>query len=300
MTKDEMREELVLMKQHNINAIRTAHYPNDHRLLDLCDELGLYVVDEANIECHARETTLAHNPRYTAALMSRVTRMVTRDRNHPCVIGWSLGNESGNAPVHSAAAAWISHTDPTRFIHHEGAERWRTTASTDEWKQPPSPSVQRCQHVVSAMYSPVSTLIEWAKWAETTALDERPLLICEYSHAMGNSNGSLDRYLEAFWQHDAIAGGFVWDWRDQGLLEHDENGRPFGPSEATSATHQTTRISASTASPPLTSPLTPHFESSLGSPTPTSRTPWRLQGARHQPPVVHRNNRPSHGVGLHR
>ena len=98
MTKDEMREELVLMKQHNINAIRTAHYPNDHRLLDLCDELGLYVVDEANIECHARETTLAHNPRYTAALMSRVTRMVTRDRNHPCVIGWSLGNESGNAP----------------------------------------------------------------------------------------------------------------------------------------------------------------------------------------------------------
>ena len=227
MTKDEMREELVLMKQHNINAIRTAHYPNDHRLLDLCDELGLYVVDEANIECHARETTLAHNPRYTAALMSRVTRMVTRDRNHPCVIGWSLGNESGNAPVHSAAAAWISHTDPTRFIHHEGAERWRTTASTDEWKQPPSPSVQRCQHVVSAMYSPVSTLLEWAKWAETTALDERPLLICEYSHAMGNSNGSLDRYLEAFWQHDAIAGGFVWDWRDQGLLEHDENGRPF-------------------------------------------------------------------------
>ena len=161
----------------------------------------------------------------------------------------------------------LSHR-PTRFIHHEGAERWRTTASTDEWKQPPSPSVQRCQHVVSAMYSPVSTLIEWAKWAETTALDERPLLICEYSHAMGNSNGSLDRYLEAFWQHDAIAGGFVWDWRDQGLLEHDENGRPFGPSEATSATHQTTRISASTASPPLTSPLTPHFESSLGEPNP--------------------------------
>ena len=250
MTKDEMREELVLMKQHNINAIRTAHYPNDHRLLDLCDELGLYVVDEANIECHARETTLAHNPRYTAALMSRVTRMVTRDRNHPCVIGWSLGNESGNAPVHSAAAAWISHTDPTRFIHHEGAERWRTTASTDEWKQPPSPSVQRCQHVVSAMYSPVSTLIEWAKWAETTALDERPLLICEYSHAMGNSNGSLDRYLEAFWQHDAIAGGFVWDWRDQGLLEHDENGRPFWAFGGHFGDTPNARISASTASPP--------------------------------------------------
>ena len=227
MTVDEMREELVLMKQHNINAIRTAHYPNDHRLLDLCDELGLYVIDEANVECHARETTLAHNPRYSAAIMTRITRMVTRDRNHPCVIGWSLGNESGHAPVHSAVAAWITHTDPTRFIHHEGAERWRTTAGAERWKQSPSPSVLRSQHVVSAMYSPVSTLIDWAKWAESTQLDDRPLLICEYSHAMGNSNGSLDQYLAAFWRHDAIAGGFIWDWRDQGLLEHDENGHSF-------------------------------------------------------------------------
>lgn len=227
MTVEEMREELVLMKQHNINAIRTAHYPNDHRLLDLCDELGLYVVDEANVECHARERTLAHNPRYTTAIMSRVTRMVTRDRNHPSVIGWSLGNESGHAPVHSAAAAWITHTDPSRFVHHEGAERWRTTASAERWKQSPSPSVRSSQHVVSAMYSPVSTLIEWATWAESTQLDDRPLLICEYSHAMGNSNGSLDQYLSAFWRHDAIAGGFIWDWRDQGLLEHDENGQPF-------------------------------------------------------------------------
>ena len=114
------------------------------------------------------------------------------------------------------------------------------------------------------MYSPVSTLIEWAKWAETTALDERPLLICEYSHAMGNSNGSLDRYLEAFWQHDAIAGGFVWDWRDQGPSRARREWAPFWAFEATSATHQTTRTSASTASPPLTSPLTPLRESAWG------------------------------------
>ena len=227
VTVDSMRDELELMKRHNINAIRTAHYPNDHRLLDLCDELGLYVIDEANVESHSREHTLSHNPRYTSAILSRVTRMVTRDRNHPCVIGWSLGNESGHAAVHDAAAAWVSRVDPSRFIHHEGAERWRTTASANSWKVAPSVSVARSNHVVTAMYPPISTLIEWAMWAEQTELDDRPMVICEYSHAMGNSNGSLDRYLEAFWNHPAMAGGFVWDWRDQGLLEHDADGRAF-------------------------------------------------------------------------
>lgn len=227
VTVDEIRDELVLMKQHNLNAVRTAHYPNDHRLLDLCDELGLYVVDEANVECHGREKALAHDARYEAAIMARITRMVVRDRNHPCVIGWSLGNESGHAPVHDAAAAWIHRTDPGRFVHHEGAERWRNAAAATAWRRPPTESERASNDVLTAMYPPIRTLVEWARWAEKTDLDDRPMLICEYSHAMGNSNGSLDRYLDAFWIEPAMAGGFVWDWRDQGLAEHDDRGRPY-------------------------------------------------------------------------
>lgn len=225
VTVDEMRDELVLMKQHNLNAVRTAHYPNDHRLLDLCDELGLYVIDEANVECHGREKALAHDPRYEAAIMSRITRLVVRDRSHPCIIGWSLGNESGHAPVHDAAVSWIHRVDPGRFVHHEGAERWRNASPAKSWRRPPTESERSSNDVLTAMYAPIQTLVEWARWAEKTGKDDRPLLICEYSHAMGNSNGSLDRYLDAFWSEPAIAGGFVWDWRDQGLAEHDANGR---------------------------------------------------------------------------
>jgi len=227
VTVDEMREELVLMKQHNLNALRTAHYPNDHRLLDLCDELGLYVIDEANVECHGRENALAHDPRYEAAIMARVTRMVARDRNHPCVIGWSLGNESGHAPVHDAAAGWIHRVDPGRFVHHEGAERWRNASGAEEWRRPPTATERRSNDVLTAMYPPIATIVEWARWAEASGLDDRPMLICEYSHAMGNSNGSLDRYLEAFWTEPAMAGGFVWDWRDQGLADRGPDGRFF-------------------------------------------------------------------------
>jgi len=225
VTVEDMRDELVLMKQHNLNAIRTAHYPNDHRLLDLCDELGLYVIDEANVECHGREKALAHDPRYEAAIMSRVTRLVARDRNHACVIGWSLGNESGHAPVHEAAAAWIRRVDPGRFVHHEGAERWRNASAADAWCRSPTPSERTSNDVLTAMYPPLHTIVTWARWAEQTGDDDRPMLICEYSHAMGNSNGSLDRYLDAFWSEPAITGGFVWDWRDQGLAERDAHGR---------------------------------------------------------------------------
>lgn len=222
---DEMRDELVLMKQHNVNAVRTAHYPNDHRLLDLCDELGLYVIDEANVECHGREKALAHDPRYESAIMARITRLVVRDRSHPCIIGWSLGNESGHAPVHDAAAAWIHRVDPGRFVHHEGAERWRNGSPAKAWRRPPTASERASNDVLTAMYPQIQTIVEWAQWAERTGKDDRPMLICEYSHAMGNSNGSLDRYLDAFWTEPAMAGGFVWDWRDQGLAEHDERGR---------------------------------------------------------------------------
>ncbi|MFQ5556804.1 MAG: glycoside hydrolase family 2 TIM barrel-domain containing protein, partial [Acidimicrobiales bacterium] len=228
MSVDEMRAELATMKRHNINAIRTAHYPNDHRLLDLCDELGIYVVAEANVESHARAASLAHDTRYHAAIMSRVQRMVLRDRNHPCVIGWSLGNESGHGPAHDAAAAWIRHADPTRFVQYEGAVGPRFGPSpTAESRAAPDRAERLVTDVVCPMYAPISEIVEWARWAESTRLDDRPLILCEFSHAMGNSNGSLSEYFDAFAAEPALGGGFVWDWRDQGLAATDAQGEPF-------------------------------------------------------------------------
>ena len=229
---DEMRAELVTMKRHNIDAVRTAHYPNDHRLLDLCDELGLYVVDEANVESHARLASLAHDVRYGEAITSRVQRMVLRDRNHPCVIGWSLGNESGCGAPHSAAAAWVRHVDPSRFVHYEGALRGRFPPGMSESQElkvcaPPDAVERGITDVVCPMYAPIDTIVEWARWAEESREDDRPLILCEYSHAMGNSNGSIAEYVAAFHAEPALAGGFVWDWRDQGLAEVDERGRPY-------------------------------------------------------------------------
>ncbi len=229
VTVDDMRDDLLSMKRHNLNAVRTAHYPNDHRLLDLCDELGLYVIDEANVESHGREASLSRDNRYTAAILSRVQRMVARDRNHPCVIGWSLGNESGHAAVHDAAAAWVRRTDPSRFVHHEGAARHRfphdQRTPPEQMLQAPDRSERLTTDVVCPMYPSIEMIRTWAQWAESTGLDDRPMLICEYSHAMGNSNGSLDEYFAAFHEEPAIAGGFIWDWRDQGLAEIDDAGR---------------------------------------------------------------------------
>ena len=120
ITVDDIRADLLLMKRHHVNAVRTAHYPDAEEFYDLCDELGLYVVDEANIESHARWGSLVHDRRYLGALMDRVSRMVLRDRSHPCVIAWSLGNESGDGAAHDAMAAWIRRTDPSRPVHYEG------------------------------------------------------------------------------------------------------------------------------------------------------------------------------------
>ena len=231
LTHDELRADLVTMKRHNVNAIRTAHYPNDHRLLDLCDELGLYVVDEANVESHARLASLTQDHRWFDAVVERSRRMVLRDRNHPCVIGWSLGNESGHGPCHDAAAAWIRRVDPTRFVQYEGAVggRFRVNALSEghDTRRGPSASERLVTDVVCPMYTPIDVIVDWARWAEKTGNDDRPLILCEYSHAMGNSNGSIVDYVDAFHSEPALAGGFVWDWRDQGLDAQDENGRFF-------------------------------------------------------------------------
>ena len=231
VSEQEMRAELVMMKQHNINAVRTAHYPNDPNLLHLCDELGLYVIDEANVESHGRYKSVCNNPRFHKAIIERVMRMVVRDRNHACIIGWSLGNESGHGPAHDAAAALVRKLDPSRFIHYEGAvaERFNTVIGGDaEFAlNAPSESERSASDLVCPMYPPIDLIVSWAQWAERTKMDDRPLIICEFSHAMGNSNGSLCEYVDAFYAEPALGGGFVWDWRDQGLAEYDEKGRLY-------------------------------------------------------------------------
>ena len=229
LTRDEIRDELVSMKQHNINAVRTAHYPNDPALLDLCDEIGLYVVDEANVESHARHDSLVRSTLFDQAIIERATRMVLRDRSHACIIGWSLGNESGQGPAHDAAAAWIRFTDPSHPVQYEGGQHrlWTPEAPADEREITPSPSERLVSDVVCPMYPTVDQIRSWAEWAERTGGDDRPLIMCEYSHAMGNSNGGLADYWEAFWSLPALGGGFVWDWKDQGLSETADDGTPW-------------------------------------------------------------------------
>lgn len=226
VTVDELRADLLAMKRHNIDAVRTAHYPNDHRLLDLCDELGLYVIAEANCEAHARSARLSRDPRYTHAIVERTRRLVQRDRNHPCVIGWSLDNEAGDGDAFDAAAAWVRAVDPTRFVHYEGAVGPGRMGRV-EALAPPGRRERLVTDVVCPMYEPIDSMVAWARWAERTKGDDRPMLLCEFSHAMGNSNGSLAAYVDAFHEHPALAGGFVWDWKDQGLAAVDEQGRPF-------------------------------------------------------------------------
>ncbi len=232
LSVSEMRDELLVMKQHNINAVRTSHYPNDHKFLDLCDELGLYVIDEANVECHARWKSVAQDMRFHKAIVERVTRMIARDRNHSCIIGWSLGNEAGHGPAHDAAAAAARHIDPARFVHYEGAlskrfDTFGAKAPYDEAKASPSASERLVTDLVCPMYPSIDQIVEWARWAEQTQRDDRPLIMCEFSHAMGNSNGSLAEYVDAFYAEPALGGGFIWEWKDHGLAETDDKGRPF-------------------------------------------------------------------------
>lgn len=217
VTEDTMWADVVLMKQHNVNAVRTAHYPNDPRFLDACDELGLWVVDEADVESHARLASLSLDPRFTPAILDRIMRTVIRDRNHPSIFAFSLGNESGDAAVFEAAAAWIRRVAPTHVVHYEGACH-PAFAGTDD-PGDPGPATD----LVCPMYPSIEAIRAWA--ARTAATDEqRPLIMCEFSHAMGNSNGSLADYWAVIETTDGLQGGFIWDWVDQGLRAVDEHG----------------------------------------------------------------------------
>ncbi|MEV2271888.1 glycoside hydrolase family 2 TIM barrel-domain containing protein [Nonomuraea africana] len=207
-TREEIAAELALLKRFNVNAIRTSHYPAHPELLDIADEYGFYVVDEANIEGHAYASTLCRDPRYLGAFADRVSRMVLRDRNHPSVIAWSLGNETGSGPNHDAVAAWARAFDPTRPVHHEGA-------ISGDWYGGRSQT-----DIVCPMYPTVDALRAYGSDPRA----DRPLIMSEYQHAMGNSNGSLDEYWEVIRSTPGLQGGFVWELRDHGL-DPDGDGR---------------------------------------------------------------------------
>ena len=221
-----LRAHVLLMKQNGFNAVRTSHYPNDPRFLDLCDEYGLYVIDEANIESHARQQSLCHDPRFRLGYFERFARMLARDFNHPSIIGWSLGNEAGYGDVHDAMAAYGRAADPSRFIHYEGAVmlpwiKWEGRALPEALVDRGFST--RGTDVICPMYPSIEAMVRYARQGPVP----RPVILCEYSHAMGNSNGSLADYWAAIESTPGLQGGFIWDWIDQGYLEKTLDGREF-------------------------------------------------------------------------
>ncbi len=219
MTPERMLEDIKLLKQFNFNAVRTSHYPNVEAWYDLCDEYGIYLIDEANIESHANYHSISRDPRFRNAFVERCTRMVARDRNHPSIIGWSAGNESGHGENHVAAIDAVRALDATRFVHHEGEVKRFWTQGENAYVG----GSNRYNDVINPMYPTIESIEEHA----IESRDPRPVILCEYSHAMGNSNGSLHEYWRAFESLPGLQGGFIWEWVDHGILQHDEKGRPF-------------------------------------------------------------------------
>jgi beta-galactosidase len=197
-----MVRDIELMKQHNVNAVRTSHYPNDPEWYDLCDLYGLYVIDEANIESHGYgddvKNRLANDPAWKAAHLDRIERMVERDKNHPSVVIWSMGNEAGDGPNFAAGYQWLKARDAGRPVHYCGSTA-RGGSNSD---------------INSFMYLAPTAVVERAAKRPTM-----PLILCEYTHAMGNSNGGLKEYWDVFYSGTNAQGAFVWDWVDQGIRQ---------------------------------------------------------------------------------
>jgi beta-galactosidase len=209
LTEKDMRDDLLQMKRCNINAVRTSHYPNDVAFLRLCDELGFYVVSEANIESHGMgygAESLANNPAWLEAHLDRVKNMVERDKNHPSVIMWSLGNEAGDGPNFVKCSEWIKQREPSRPVHYEQAGH--------------KPHAD----LFSPMYAAIGACEEYCRTEENKPLEQqRPLIQCEYNHAMGNSSGNLADYWELFRKERLLQGGFIWDWKDQSIFHTKHN-----------------------------------------------------------------------------
>lgn len=212
--EETMRRDLMLMKANNINAVRTSHYPQPERWYELCDQYGIYLIDEANIESHGmgydKDITLADRPEWAAAHLDRTVSMVERDKNHPSVIIWSLGNESGDGHNMLADYRWIKKRDPSRPVQYERAEKSSNT-------------VERHTDIWCPMYAKIDYLLKYAE----NPYSDRPLILCEYAHSMGNSTGNLQDYWNAIESHSILQGGFIWDWVDQGLTKTNEKGKKY-------------------------------------------------------------------------
>lgn len=230
MTEERMIEDIKLLKQCNINAVRTCHYPNTERWYELCDEYGIYLMDETDLEEHGLRGTLASDPTWAAAFIDRTQRMVMRDRNHACVVFWSLGNESGWGPNFAMTSAWIHEYDPTRPVHYEGA-------------QGPDNKDPESVDVISRFYPRVQGEYlnpgvkdnnmerpENARWERLLSIarktnDNRPVLTSEYAHAMGNALGNFKDYWDEIYSHKRMLGGFIWEWADEGIFKRRNDGK---------------------------------------------------------------------------
>lgn len=211
-----MKRDILLMKQHNINAIRTSHYPNSPLFYELCNKYGMYVINEADLECHGMGGAgdidgLSQNPLYEEAYLDRVSLMIERDKNQPCILIWSMGNESGNGQNIKKMIAYTYQKDPSRLVHYEGDH------SNNE------DDVNKVS-IHSRMYSPPEWIYENFVKQKT---DSRPFMLCEHSHAMGNGPGDIKEYWDLFYNNDNLAGGFVWEWCDHTILTINKSGKPY-------------------------------------------------------------------------
>ncbi|SDR70547.1 beta-galactosidase [Polaribacter sp. KT25b] len=232
LTRKDLEDDVKLLKKFNFNAVRTSHYPNDPYFYDLCDTYGIYVMDEANVETHHLGSYAPQQPSLAIPILSRVMRMIDRDKNHASIISWSMGNEAGTGPAFAAAASWAKDYDSSRFIHYEGAQGDPTHPAYKEgdegqkmFRGPAhaNPTDPKYVDVLSRMYPEIYQL----KAMSESKYINRPIIMCEYAHAMGNSIGGLGEYWDLINSKKNLIGGFIWDIKDQGLVKKDKNGKDF-------------------------------------------------------------------------
>jgi beta-galactosidase len=236
LSRQDILEDVRTIKRFNFNCIRTSHYPMDPYLYDLCDEYGILVIDEANLETHGLGSKLSNDPQWTGAYLERATRMVMRDKNHPSIIIWSLGNEAGRGPNHAAMAAWIHDFDITRPVHYEPAQGTPQAEGyidvTDPRYLKPNDHSHRLQNPIDEPYVDIVSRMYPALYTAPLLVnqkngDNRPIFFVEYSHAMGNSNGNLKELWDQWRASKRVIGGAIWEFKDQGLLKRDSAGTPF-------------------------------------------------------------------------
>lgn len=232
LTRKDYEDDVKLLKQFNFNAVRTSHYPNDPYFYELCDKYGLYVMDEANIETHHLGSYAPQEANLAIPILRRITRMVERDKNHASIISWSMGNEAGTGPAFAAAAAWIKDFDPSRFVHYEGAQGDPTSPHYVEGEEGQklfrgpahaNPDDPYYVDVLSRMYPEIYQLEHMANSPHI----DRPIIMCEYAHAMGNSIGGLGEYWDLINSKPNLIGGYIWDMVDQGIVKTNADGEQF-------------------------------------------------------------------------